>query len=151
VDAAHHVVPYLASRGHLSVTEGELISWGESLGRAVHPPLIIALSGDLGTGKTTLAQAICRGYGVVTDVTSPTYALVHEYSSHRSPVYHVDLYRLEHEDELTNIGWDDVVSAHALIIVEWPERARTSLPPGHLPIVLDYLPGDSARRLLLAG
>ena len=151
MNVAHHVVPSLASRGHLPLTEHELISWGDSLGRAIHPPLIIALSGDLGTGKTTLAQAICHGYGVVADVTSPTYALIHEYSSPRSLVYHVDLYRLEHEDELINIGWDDVVSAHALIIVEWPERACASLPHDHLQIVLDYLPGDSTRRLLLAG
>jgi tRNA threonylcarbamoyladenosine biosynthesis protein TsaE len=113
--------------------------------------LIIALTGDLGTGKTTLAQAICRGYGVSMDVTSPTYALVHEYPSPRSPVYHVDLYRLEHEDELTNIGWDDIMSAHALVIVEWPERARASLPSGNLSIVLDYLSGDPTRRILLAG
>jgi tRNA threonylcarbamoyladenosine biosynthesis protein TsaE len=151
VDAVHHIVPSLASHGHLSMTESELVAWGESLGRAVHPPLLVTLTGNLGTGKTTLAQAVCRGYGVTTEVTSPTYAIVHEYSSPRSLVYHVDLYRLTREDELTNIGWDDMLSAHALVLVEWPERAQSRLPNGHLPIVLDYLAGDPTRRLLLAG
>lgn len=151
MDTLHHVIPTRATRGHLPVTEPELIAWGESLGHAAHPPLIIALTGDLGTGKTTLAQAICRGYGVTADVTSPTYALVHEYAAPRSPVYHIDLYRLERADELTNIGWDDLITAHALVIVEWPERAGARLPGDHVPIALDYVPGDPGRRLLLAG
>jgi tRNA threonylcarbamoyladenosine biosynthesis protein TsaE len=133
------------------MTETELVAWGESLGRAVHPPLCITLSGNLGTGKTTLVQAICRGYGVTSEVTSPTYAIVHEYLSPRSPVYHVDLYRLELEDELTNIGWDDLLSANALVLVEWPDRAHGQLPSNHLPIALDYLPDDPSHRLLLAG
>ena len=147
----HHVVPPLAARGHLSMTESELVAWGESLGHSVRAPLCITLTGNLGAGKTTLVQAICRGYGVTAEVTSPTYALVHEYHAPRSPVYHVDLYRLESADELTNIGWDDSLAAHALVLVEWPERAHGALPPDHLPIELDYLPGDPARRLLLAG
>ena len=104
----------------------------------------------MGAGKTTLVQAICRGYGVRDEVTSPTYALVHEYAAPRSPVYHLDLYRLRGEDELTNIGWDDVVNAHALVLVEWPERAGDRLP-SHVPIDLEHLPGDDGRRLLLAG
>jgi tRNA threonylcarbamoyladenosine biosynthesis protein TsaE len=152
MEANHHVIPPLAYAGHLPMTESELIAWGESLGRDIHPPLLVTLTGELGTGKTTLVQAICRGYGVVDDVTSPTYALVHEYTApSKAPVYHIDLYRLEHEDELTNIGWDDLIAAHALLLVEWPERAGKRLPKDHLPITLDYLPNDPARRLLLAG
>jgi tRNA threonylcarbamoyladenosine biosynthesis protein TsaE len=134
------------------MTETELMAWGVSLGRDARAPLVIALSGELGTGKTTLVQAICRGYGVTEDVTSPTYALVHEYiSSPRSSVYHIDLYRVEHQDELQNIGWDDIMASHALVVVEWPERAGRWLPADHLPIALDYVPGDPTRRLLLAG
>jgi len=69
----------------------ELVAWGEALGHAATPPLIITLAGDLGAGKTTLAQAICAGYGVTESVTSPTFALVHRYDAPRSPVYHLDL------------------------------------------------------------
>ncbi len=130
---AYHapLVPERAPRSRLALTHDELVSWGEAFGRAVHTPLIVTLAGDLGTGKTTLAQAICRGFGVADEVTSPTYALVHEYRSPRGRVYHLDLYRLEREDELTNLGWDDIVDADALVLVEWPGRAGPRLPPGH--------------------
>ena len=125
--------------------------WGKELGEAITPPLVIALTGDLGAGKTTLAQAICAGYGVGETVTSPTYALVHKYDAARSAVYHVDLYRLDNETQLTNIGWDDLLSDRALVIVEWPERAGDRMPAGHLHIDLGYVNGDETRRVLLAG
>lgn len=151
MDAHHHTVPSRASRGHLVMSEAELIEWGEQLGADSHPQLVIALTGELGAGKTTLAQAICRGYGVVEPVTSPTYAIVHEYASPHSPVFHIDLYRIERVEELEQIGWSDIVASNALVIVEWPERAGNLLPAGHLPIALDYAPDRPDRRLLLAG
>jgi tRNA threonylcarbamoyladenosine biosynthesis protein TsaE len=135
----------------LALTLPELVSWGEAVGRAAQPPLLIALSGPLGAGKTVLAQAICHGYGVTEAVTSPTYALVHEYVAARSIAYHVDLYRIAGPDDLTALAWDEVVSARALIIVEWPERAGHHLPAAHVPIDLAYVPDDPSRRLLLAG
>ena len=149
--AHRHVVPPRADKGHLKLTETELRDWGKELGRSITPPLIVTLTGDLGAGKTTLAQSICVGYGVLDDITSPTYALVHEYQSPRSAVIHVDLYRLDSPEQLTNIGWDEIVVARALILVEWPERAGIRLPDDHLPIDLDYVPGDPSRRILLAG
>ncbi|MBA3646133.1 MAG: tRNA (adenosine(37)-N6)-threonylcarbamoyltransferase complex ATPase subunit type 1 TsaE [Gemmatimonadaceae bacterium] len=146
-----HLVPPRAKRGRLLLSEAELRAWGEKLGAASAPPLIIALSGELGTGKTTLVQAICRGYGVAEDVTSPTYALVHQYSAPKSPVYHIDLYRLDSAEQLTNLGWDDIIASDALILVEWPDRAGDRLPSNHVPIDLEYAPGDEAHRILLAG
>jgi tRNA threonylcarbamoyladenosine biosynthesis protein TsaE len=149
--ARRHLVPPLAERGHLKLTERELREWGENLGRSISPPLLITLTGELGVGKTTLAQAICLGYGVHDTITSPTYALVQEYSAPRSAVFHIDLYRVESPDQLTNLGWDDIVVSRALILVEWPERAGPRLPEDHLPIDLDYIAGDATRRILLAG
>ncbi len=146
-----HVVPPLAGKGHLTLDESELSKWGEELGESSTPPLVISLTGDLGVGKTTLAQAICRGYGVTEPVTSPTYALVHRYDAPKSAVYHVDLYRLDNETQLTNIGWDDILAERALLIVEWPERAGDLMPADHLHLDLDYAPGDEFRRILLAG
>lgn len=149
--AHRHIVPPRAEKGHLKLTEIELKAWGVELGRGTMPPLLITLTGELGTGKTTLVQSICAGYGVVEEVTSPTYALVHQYSAPKSAVFHIDLYRIESPEQLTNIGWDEILAARALVLVEWPERAGTRLPENHLPIDLDYLPNDPSRRILLAG
>ena len=149
--AHRHVVPSRADKGHLKLTEGELRDWGEELGRSAVPPLVITLTGELGVGKTTLARAICRGYGVREEVTSPTYALIHEYKAPRSAVFHIDLYRLDSPEQLTNLGWDEVVSSRSLVLIEWPERAGERLPNDHLPIDLDYVPDDPSRRILLAG
>lgn len=147
----HHRVPPRAASGRIAMTEAELDAWGEAFGRAAKPPLVVALTGDLGAGKTTLVRAICRGAGVTEPVTSPTFALVHEYAGTAGPVYHLDLYRLRSPDELTNIGWDDLVRARALVLVEWAERAGDRLPADIVPIELEHLEGDPDRRVLLAG
>jgi tRNA threonylcarbamoyladenosine biosynthesis protein TsaE len=147
----HHVVPPLAPRGRVTMSRDELIAWGEAFGRAVMPPLIVTLAGDLGAGKTTLAQAICAGYGVTEPVTSPTFALVHRYGAPRSPVYHLDLYRIDRPSDLVNLGWDEIAASHALVIVEWPERAGAFIPAGHVPIDLEHSPDDPDRRVVLAG
>jgi tRNA threonylcarbamoyladenosine biosynthesis protein TsaE len=148
--AHRHVVPPRADRGHLKLNESELRHWGEELGRSITPPLLVTVTGELGVGKTTLAQAICLGYGVRDEITSPTYALIHEYRAPKSAVFHIDLYRLDSPDQLTNLGWDEIVSSRSLILVEWPERAGERLPDDHLPIDLDYS-ADPGRRILLAG
>jgi tRNA threonylcarbamoyladenosine biosynthesis protein TsaE len=149
--ADHSVVPPLAADGKLSLDEAELIAWGERLGKSVHPPLIITIEGDLGAGKTTLARAICRGYGVTTDVTSPTFTLVHEYAGSRSAVFHLDLYRIRDPRELVSIGWDDILSEKALVIVEWPDRAPGLMPHGHVPISLTHVADRPDHRILYAG
>jgi len=145
------IIPPLAERGHLACTEAELVSWGERFGRAASPPLVVTITGELGAGKTTLARAICAGYGVPVDVTSPTFNLVHEYPGARSRVYHVDLYRLRSPAELTNLGWEEMLAADALVLIEWPERAGDRIPRLHVPISLQHLPHDPDRRLLYAG
>jgi tRNA threonylcarbamoyladenosine biosynthesis protein TsaE len=147
----HHVIPALAPRGRIAVTREELVAWGERFGAAARPPLLVAISGELGAGKTTLVQAICRGAGVREPVTSPTFALVHRYEGAHTPVYHLDLYRLDRPEELTNIGWDDIISAHALVLVEWAERGGDRVPADAVPIELEHDPVDPGRRILLAG
>lgn len=149
--AHRHLVPARADKGHLRLTEEELRAWGEELGRSAAAPLVITLTGELGAGKTTLARSIGRGYGVEEEITSPTYALIHEYKAPRSAVFHIDLYRLDSPEQLTNLGWDEVVSSRSLVLIEWPERAGSRLPDDHLSIDLDYVPDDPKRRILLAG
>jgi tRNA threonylcarbamoyladenosine biosynthesis protein TsaE len=145
------LIPPLADHGRLACTLDELVTWGERFGKLVSPPLIVTIAGELGAGKTTLVQAICRGYGVKDDVTSPTFALVHRYAGAKSPVFHLDLYRLERPDELTNLGWDEIMAEEALVLIEWPERAGDRIPRNHVPIDLQHLPSDPSRRLLYAG
>jgi tRNA threonylcarbamoyladenosine biosynthesis protein TsaE len=145
------LLPPLATAGRLAVDEPELIQWGERLGHAITPPLVITIAGELGSGKTTLAKAICRGYGVTDDVTSPTFTIVHEYTGSRSPVFHLDLYRMTAARELEAIGWDDLLQENALVIVEWPDRAMELMPPGHIPISLAYVPERPTHRVLYAG
>lgn len=135
-------------RETLSVSKEGLEAWGERFGRQARAPLVIAISGELGAGKTTLIQAICRGVGVREPVTSPTYALVHQYVAPAFPVYHLDLYRLDRPEELTNIGWDEIVSTHALVLIEWPQRAGERLPPGTHAITLEYDPREPSHRIL---
>jgi tRNA threonylcarbamoyladenosine biosynthesis protein TsaE len=145
------LLPPLAAEGRLALSEAELTDWGRRLGRQIAPPLVITLEGDLGAGKTTLARAICEGFGVTDDVTSPTFSIVHVYNAEKGLVYHVDLYRLENPRDLQNIGWDDVVQADALLLIEWPERAGEYLPRTHLPLQLSYAEGAPDRRVLYAG
>lgn len=145
------LVPPLAERGALAMTESELREWGRKFGRSAHAPLVVTISGELGAGKTTLVQAICAGYGVTDEVTSPTFALVHEYHAPRSPVHHLDLYRLDRPDQLDEIAWDELVSARAVVLIEWPERAGDRVPAGHVSLSLQHLPDDPDRRLLYAG
>ena len=150
----HHVppIPPRAGEGKLALTLAELESWGERFGRGLRPPVIVALSGDLGAGKTTLVQAICRGLGVRDDVTSPTYAIVHEYTAaDGTTVHHLDLYRIEHPRELANIGWESITGEPTIVLIEWPERAGALLPKEAVRIDLEHLPSDPDRRLLLAG
>jgi tRNA threonylcarbamoyladenosine biosynthesis protein TsaE len=117
----------------------DLSQFGERLGRELRrdatpsgppPPLVIGLSGELGAGKTTLVQAVCRGLGAQAAVTSPTYALVHRYAAPAGPpIYHVDCYRLRTPDEARDLGFDDMLREGAIVLIEWPERAGAWAPP----------------------
>src|SRR5437867_5930584 len=122
----------------------DLNRFGEALGRDLTPPAVIGLSGELGTGKTTLVQAICRGLGARALATSPTYALVHHYETADWPVYHVDCYRLQSPDEARDLGFDDMVREHAIVLIEWPERAGAWAPPLDRHFQLSY--DDDPRR-----
>jgi len=102
--------------------------FGEELGRGLAAPAVIGLSGELGSGKTTLVQAICRGLGAQALATSPTYALVHHYEAGGIPVYHVDCYRLKTADEARDLGFEDMIRERAIVLVEWPERAGAWVP-----------------------
>jgi len=131
--------------GVLRLHETELDRFGDALGRSLNRPTVIGLSGELGTGKTTLVRAICRGLGARASVTSPTYALVHRYEAAGRPVYHVDCYRLRTPDEARDLGFDDMMQEGAVVLIEWPERAGHWAPAMDRRLHLSYDPDPSVR------
>jgi len=89
---------------------------------------IIAFSGELGAGKTTLINAICKQLGVEENVTSPTYTIIQEYHSNNIIIYHVDLYRIKSIEEAIDAGIEDCLQGEDLCLVEWPEKASLLFP-----------------------
>ena len=88
----------------------------------------LAFYGDLGAGKTTFIRALCQGLGLEDEVTSPTYAMVHEYMSGSFPVYHFDMYRVDGPESLFSTGYYDYLE-NGLVLIEWSEHIEEALPP----------------------
>jgi tRNA threonylcarbamoyl adenosine modification protein YjeE len=109
----------------------------------------VALKGDLGAGKTTLARAILRALGVAGVVPSPTFTLVQRYETARLPVSHYDLYRIEKASELDELGLDEAL-VEGCVLMEWPEQAGRRLPPDALQITIEIL-ADTTRRITVSG
>ena len=127
---------------------------GARIGRRLRTGDLILLHGDLGAGKTVLAQGIARGLAVLDYVPSPTFTLVNEYEGQTADgrsiaLYHLDLYRLTGAEELDSFGFDDYLAAtDGVSLIEWPERAATHLPDSYLLVRLEAL-GEGKRRLLI--
>lgn len=106
---------------------------GRRLSGALQPGDVVALCGDLGSGKTTFVQGLARGLGVREPVTSPTFVLAREYAG-RLPVYHLDCFRLESLDELALVGYDEYVAGGGVTVIEWAQKMRPALPPGYVEL-----------------
>lgn len=119
-----------------------LQAWGEEFGALLPDGGVVALHGDLGAGKTTLVRAIAAGLRVAAldAVTSPTYALVHEYDSPLGAVLHADLYRVRRPEELEQLGWDDALRAARAALVEWPEQVPGAVPAEAWHVELAHVP-----------
>ena len=109
----------------------ETVAFGRRLAADARPGDVWALIGDLGAGKTHFVQGVCAGLGVLAAATSPTFALVHEYTGGRLPVFHFDFYRLENASEALALGWEEYVDeGGGLMLVEWADKFPSLLPPG---------------------
>lgn len=118
---------------------------GKKVGAKLKYGDIVALIGDLGSGKTTFVQGLAEGIGVSNFVRSPSFTIVNEYSG-RIPLYHIDLYRLGNLNELTEIGIEDFFYADGITAVEWAEKALPLMPHGYILIRFFYT-GENTRRI----
>jgi tRNA threonylcarbamoyladenosine biosynthesis protein TsaE len=143
----------------------ETIAWGRELARELKAPLLVLLTGDLGSGKTTLTKGIVAGLGAADeeDVTSPTFTLVHVYGDDgghtgggadragasstpaKNIVYHGDLYRIESFHDFETLGLEDAFSKPAVMILEWSEKFPLQAPWPQVRLKLEHMGGDARR------
>jgi tRNA threonylcarbamoyladenosine biosynthesis protein TsaE len=122
---------------------------GERFGRAAQRGWVIALSGDLGAGKTQFVRGVARGLDSADRVHSPTFTLVNEYGGGRLKLFHLDLYRLETAQQLLSAGIEDYLSPDGVSVVEWAERiADCRLPIADLKTVRIEITGESDRKII---
>ena len=136
----------------LSADADETRAFGARLAQQLRVGDVVLLHGDLGAGKTTLTQGLAQGLGITEPVQSPTFTLVAEhlgYTADGDPIrlYHLDLYRLGGEEDLDDVGFDDLLApADGISVIEWPERAGTWLPEHYILVAFTYL-SDQTRAI----
>lgn len=123
---------------------------GEMLGKRLSGGTVLALRGGLGMGKTAFTRGLARGLGYTGRVTSPTFTIVNEYDG-ATPLFHFDMYRLDGEDDLFDIGWDDYLARGGVCAVEWSERIDSALPPDTLTVSIARGERDNDRIISVTG
>jgi tRNA threonylcarbamoyladenosine biosynthesis protein TsaE len=132
-------------------SEQETEQLGERIGQTAKPGTVIALIGDLGTGKTTLTKSIARGLGVTETVTSPTFNIIREYKSGRIPLYHFDVYRIADPDEMFELGYEEYFYGDGVCVVEWADIIEDLLPEDAVVIHIDRGASEEAREYRIEG
>jgi tRNA threonylcarbamoyladenosine biosynthesis protein TsaE len=124
----------------------ETTRWGREFAARLEPPVLVLLSGDLGSGKTTLTKGIVAGLRAASEeeVTSPTFTLVHVYGNAKK-VYHADLYRIESFHDFETLGLEDLFASPAVVILEWSERFPLKSFWPQMLVRLEHLGGDARR------
>lgn len=118
--------------------EAETVGFGIELGRNAKPGTVIALTGDLGAGKTTLTKSIAKGLGIEDVITSPTFTIVKEYETGRLPLYHFDVYRIGDIDEMYELGYEEYFFGQGVCVVEWADLIDEIMPEETLRINIEY-------------
>ena len=132
-------------------TPDETQKLGKTIGKWIEYPLVIGLSGDLGSGKTVFVQGLAEGLEVPGQyyITSPTFTLINEYPG-RFPLFNIDLYRLDGISDLEDIGLDELLYDQAVIAIEWAKKISHELPAEHLALKFE-ITGDDYRTISLIG
>ena len=118
--------------------EAETVGFGIELGQNAKPGTVIALTGDLGAGKTTLTKSIAKGLGIEDVITSPTFTIVKEYETGRLPLYHFDVYRIGDIDEMYELGYEEYFFGQGVCVVEWADLIDEIMPEDTLLINIEY-------------
>ncbi len=127
----------------------QTLAFGERLGHTLRGGDVLALTGDLGVGKTHMTRGIARGLGIPNgQVNSPTFSLIQAYES-RVPVIHVDLYRLQDPAAIAQLGLEDYFTAKNIVIIEWADRFIQALPPDYLEIHLEHGAIETTRSMTI--
>lgn len=122
---------------------------GRTIGQCADTTLFIAMTGDLGAGKTTLTKYIAEGLEISDTVTSPTFVIAEEYTG-RLKLYHFDAYRVRNEQEMTDIGFDEYLGKQGVIVVEWADMILNLLPPDRIDIQILYENSNERRIIIMA-
>lgn len=122
----------------------ETLDVAQRLGVLLRPGDVVVLAGELGAGKTVFAKGIALALGVTETVSSPTFTIVREYDA-PLPLVHVDVYRLDHLQELHDLGLDDVLGGDGVMVVEWGDKVASALPVERLDVHIEAGPGDDDR------
>lgn len=109
-------------------TANETLNVGKEFAAALQPSDVVALYGELGSGKTQFAKGVCLGLGIKSHVTSPTFTIVNEYTEGKIPVYHFDFYRIRLLDELNEIGFEEYIFGGGVCLLEWADIVGEKLP-----------------------
>lgn len=123
---------------------------GEKIASKLKPGNVLALFGGMGAGKTALTRGIARGLGIAEGVSSPTFALVHEYTG-RLTVYHFDMYRVESWDDLYSTGFFDYLDSNGVLVVEWSENIENALPEESIRVHLCQGKSENKRIISIEG
>ena len=131
----------------------ETFELGKKLGEEAIPGMVVALSGDLGVGKTLFTQGVARGLGIDGPVNSPTFTILQVYENGRIPFYHFDVYRIADPEEMDEIGFDDYVYGEGISLIEWAELIEEILPEDLIRITIekDLEIGFDYRKITVAG
>lgn len=122
---------------------------GAKLAECIQSGDVILLHGEMGAGKTVFTKGLCRALGVEDYVTSPTFTVVNEYEGTAFPVYHFDLYRIEDEDELLEIGFEEYLQSGGICIIEWPQNGQRYLPEHRYEVELIKNAGKNDRTIVI--
>jgi tRNA threonylcarbamoyladenosine biosynthesis protein TsaE len=137
------------SETYLSHSEEETVETGKRFAKRLQTHDVVALYGDLGSGKTRFIKGICHGLGVEEHVASPTFTIINEYECDGLKIHHFDFYRLGSISELREIGFDEYIDGEGICVIEWADRVKELLPSGRYDVYMSFVDSPDCRKIII--